>query len=802
MWVYDNFGYVNHTATTSVMTGTPADSLIVQEPLAFKDGSGKFGIRVAVYDTDGSTCYLKVEYSTKTTPYDWNIAYVEAVDSDYGIVTSSNNPPPGPLQDYRIRDIITEYESNKVTNTVTFNWCSKQDADNYFLTNGASVRITVNDGLVDSSAMTTSLFSIDNSQPKFNDISPANTVYMHESSSFTIQFLGEASNNTQEVLLATQTVTSRFLVKVSSSDYFDLSGSTAASPSNNILKVKISDENRNRISRWDNEGKTPYITLLSSATRDNYGNYSLAKSTISFSTITWVHDTTDPTVVSSTYSIGITGDINLYLTFNEYMDILSLTDDSINGICVQKSSTSSGYFVNLDSSCKVLTDEDDSKTLEISIPYGMHDIIWAWSDSTIYLSLSSATITDLSGNYVTAIPADDARFLTTYISSQIPNISYIFPEADGYNIPRNVGVTVNFNAFLKPIVTGGITITVIKDSMNNTVSNEITGTKTFSKENKLFTFTPDEPLPGNSVIEVKVDRNFIRNFADIIMEQDLSWTFKTTLTNDIDNYLMSKSGKTAVYVPRNQLPSDGKAEFTEDIPPNPPQITPMDFVSAANTTENTWNNMYHYPFGDLTAEVVFFDAQGIAQGTDFSETAEITVDFSSNILDEDPEYLQYGLNPPVKKNTLKIYYLNETAQNWTPLMTIVDKDNNKVSADIHHFSIYTVMGAQNYDLENAHPYPVPYKPSELPDAFMDTLRSGITFTRLPSECVIEIYTIAGRLVNTLNHSDAAIPSGGIVGNYYWTPVQNSYSENVVSGVYIYFIEAENRHKSGKLMIIR
>ncbi len=179
------------------------------------------------------------------------------------------------------------------------------------------------------------------------------------------------------------------------------------------------------------------------------------------------------------------------------------------------------------------------------------------------------------------------------------------------------------------------------------------------------------------------------------------------------------------------------------------------------------------------------------------------------MLENKPEYLSclnraVGKEVPVKEKTLKIYYLDEENNFWVSLNSDLDSSANMITADLKHFSVYTIMGGPNYDID-AHPFPVPYKPSERPPDFEDKPTKGsLIFTGLPSECTIKIYTIAGRLVNTLRHSDSKIKDPEHPGNYYWYPVENSQGNKVTSGVYIYYIETTDspKTKTGKLMIIR
>ncbi len=804
LWIYDDYGHTVRTDTTTYLTGTPPVAYITQQPVQLTDGSGRFQFKVNIYDNDGSNCALKVEYSTKT-PFEWNPAKLELSDTLYGTAAEVN----ADSSDYRIQNIQTQYAAQIVTNTVTVNWLSKEampgdnDVDNIYDTQ-VYLHITVKDEIVTGSTMTTTLFPLDNSQPEFYDSDLSLSRYEHYTSSgyLSIRFTGEHPLNPNETMNSTNTDTSKFIVSVSSSDYISLAGSTVTSAVNRVF-LDIPYSQNNQISRWDGEGQSIYLTLLSSATTDIYGNCSLEYQDIPFSTMTWYNDTTSPQITSAVYEISEEGNINVELFFDEYVDILSTDLDLFK---IQDATTAATNFETLGSSCTITNTSNDATSLKVDLYFTKHDIIWNWSTSVLYIAVSSNAISDLSGNAVIAIPDTSAMALYTSISSGTPNIVSFTPFSDSYNISVDTTIFVSFNTFLKPIVDNCISLTQIKDSQNQDVQNIISGNIVFNKMDKYITFTPDTSLPGNSIIKVTIDNYFVRNFADIKMSDKFSWHFKTTLKSSDDNVIISPSGRIIVNISKNQLPTNGMVDFTENIPPHQPKKTQISSISEASTAESTWNNSYHYPFDEITSEIIFISDTGDHLTPVFEQSGELIIDYSDCLINNESEYLNGNNKAPVKENTLKIYYLNEVTNNWMPINSHLDTELNNISAYIEHFSVYTIMGDENYDIENAHPYPVPYKPNDpedgIPEAFIGTLRSGITFTKLPSECEIEIFTITGRLVNSMHHSDSSLQINGQVGNYYWYPVENSYNSPVASGVYIYYLTGGNKHKSGKLMIIK
>lgn len=88
-------------------------------------------------------------------------------------------------------------------------------------------------------------------------------------------------------------------------------------------------------------------------------------------------------------------------------------------------------------------------------------------------------------------------------------------------------------------------------------------------------------------------------------------------------------------------------------------------------------------------------------------------------------------------------------------------------------------------LGGAHCYPVPFKPS--------AGHTAITFTGLPRQASIKIYSLSGQLVRSLEKNDAY--------NYFAWDARNSRGARVASGVYIYTIKSGGQRATGKLMII-
>jgi hypothetical protein len=104
-------------------------------------------------------------------------------------------------------------------------------------------------------------------------------------------------------------------------------------------------------------------------------------------------------------------------------------------------------------------------------------------------------------------------------------------------------------------------------------------------------------------------------------------------------------------------------------------------------------------------------------------------------------------------------------------------------------------------------YPNPYRidADYVGQGYEDPDRSGFTqfdrriwFSDLPGKCVIRIFTLDGDLVREIDY-DPAVNSSGVV---YWDLISIN-TQAVVSGIYIYAIDAENgRDEIGKIAIVK
>jgi len=96
----------------------------------------------------------------------------------------------------------------------------------------------------------------------------------------------------------------------------------------------------------------------------------------------------------------------------------------------------------------------------------------------------------------------------------------------------------------------------------------------------------------------------------------------------------------------------------------------------------------------------------------------------------------------------------------------------------------------NFDLSKIKVVPNPYKAT---DVFEDIYQNALFFTNLPPVCKISIFTLAGDLVQEINHTNGSNMEK-------WDLISRNV-QSVVSGLYLFAVETENDKFIGKFVII-
>jgi hypothetical protein len=122
------------------------------------------------------------------------------------------------------------------------------------------------------------------------------------------------------------------------------------------------------------------------------------------------------------------------------------------------------------------------------------------------------------------------------------------------------------------------------------------------------------------------------------------------------------------------------------------------------------------------------------------------------------------------------------------------KSNYKQSIEGTPIAVTPEIGANSNWTEEVGVVPNPYRGSA---SWERTYFDKIAFVNLPASCNIDIYTLAGDHVITIEHYDAS----GESGTAYWDLLSRN-DQAVTSGLYVYRVETEEDFVLGKFAIIR
>ncbi|MGQ0644743.1 MAG: hypothetical protein ACT4O3_04545 [Elusimicrobiota bacterium] len=235
--------------------------------------------------------------------------------------------------------------------------------------------------------------------------------------------------------------------------------------------------------------------------------------------------------------------------------------------------------------------------------------------------------------------------------------------------------------------------------------------------------------------------------------------------------------------------------FTSANPVSRPLGVSPDVIREATANLAKAQSPYVKPLEDRVWEILIQYVNGERHAARFATQAVLTLPYS----DANKDGLVDGTNPPVRAETLSIWWLDEEHRLWVKLPdSRVDSRARTVSAPIRALAVFAVMGAPSFKVSDAYAFPSPWRPSG-PNAGLGagqtgTEAGGITFTNLPSEGRIRVYTLSGVLVRDIHHNDGT-PQAKWDG-------KNEAGDNVATGTYIYAVESAGATKTGKLVIVR
>jgi hypothetical protein len=376
---------------------------------------------------------------------------------------------------------------------------------------------------------------------------------------------------------------------------------------------------------------------------------------------------------------------------------------------------------------------------------------------------------------------------------------------DGFQVgvPLNATVQLVFSNQVDPTtIVNGIHVTMVMNNLGQAENNTAVWASTYDVTGTTVVVSPQGAWLGNTAYDIS-GRASLQSIDGFSLAPSQHVQFITALNPHEENVVLqpipiqngapapSASNTTALNL---DIPADAFSNYayvlvSQDPIHNPLQVNPSTLLNATQKAQSS-GGAYQTPLA--LAEVVAYNEQG--QPMSLSQPVNLTVNYSGNL------GTVSGTSLPIYANTLGLWTLDSAHALWVK-MPDSQLNSSGVQGAVSQFSVFAFMGSAQTDASNVFVFPNPWRPHG-PNAGggpgqTGTDSGGITFSNLPSECTIKIYTISGELVRQIQHSDLIGP----VGQQTWDG-NTSGGSHAASGVYLWRVESASDSKNGKLMVIR
>lgn len=359
-------------------------------------------------------------------------------------------------------------------------------------------------------------------------------------------------------------------------------------------------------------------------------------------------------------------------------------------------------------------------------------------------------------------------------------ISYS-PAAGAEGVSPEAVVTVTFDRDMNTSsVQDVFSMDAVFSNTGVVVAVPVSGSFAWSN-NRVLTFVPTEKLSKGYTYRVTLAGN-VKDYDGNSLAMDLSWTFRVILDREIRNVFDSADGRIRVSLALGAVSNDAYIDINRHPVENPKEVSSAAILEA-NAKVRAIGDPFRYPFTTSITELNAYGTDDIHITQPFA--APVTVTFFYD--DENNDGYVDNTTPRILEKGLWIYRLDETHGLWVKVpQCTLNASQNHVSANVTHFSVYTLMATPFEDVSSAHAFPNPFKPSDG--------HTTVTFTDLGSVSTIKVFNLTGDLVKTIIETDGD-------GVATWN-VKNEAGGDLASGLYYYVIRSGNDVKKGKLVIIR
>ena len=413
---------------------------------------------------------------------------------------------------------------------------------------------------------------------------------------------------------------------------------------------------------------------------------------------------------------------------------------------------------------------------------------------------STSTHFDLVSGYFSGFASGFTGNFALLSATVGPN--KIMQGAFQVGVPLNASVQLNFSNPLDPTtIAQGIQVNLLMDHLANPQDELAPSTYSYTVMGTTVVITAQGSWLGNTFYDVVANAN-LRSIDGFVLAQPTHTQFITVLDPHQENVVLQPIPLTAnAQAPATSstpalnldIPTDSLSDYAYVLVSQDPIHTPL-LVNPATIQQATQKaqvagGAYQTPLA--LEEIAAYNEQG--QPLSLAKSISFSVSTTGG-------NLVTSAGVPIRADTLSLWSLDSAHALWVKMPDSGPNGTSVIGA-VTQFSVYALMGSASGDASDVYAFPVPWRPhgrdAGTGAGQTGTDSGGITFSNLPSECDIKIYTLSGSLVREIHHSDLTGP----IAQEKWD-VNTTGGEHAASGVYLWRIESSVDGKNGKLMVIR
>ena len=416
---------------------------------------------------------------------------------------------------------------------------------------------------------------------------------------------------------------------------------------------------------------------------------------------------------------------------------------------------------------------------------------------------SRSTNYDLTGGYFSGFASGFTGNFT--LLSATVGTSKIMQSGFQVGVPLNATVQLVFSNPLDPTtIAQGIQVNLLMDHLSTPQDQIAPSTYTYTVMGTTVVLSAQGAWLGNTFYDVVANGN-LRSIDGFVLAEPTHTQFITVLDPHQENVVLDPLPMTPVAqaqahalsgmpsinldIPTGSLSDYAYVLVSQDPVHAPLLVNPATLLEATQKAQAS-GGAYQTPLA--LQEIAAFNESGQPLSLAKSITCSVATSATAGLATTG------GL--PIRPGTLSLWSLDAAHALWVK-MPDSQANGASVMGAVTQFSVYALMGSASRDASDVFVFPLPWRPHG-PNAGTGpgqtgTEPGGITFSNLPSECEIKIYTVSGSLVRQFHHSDLTGP----VAQEVWDG-NTSGGEHAASGVYLWRVESSSDANNGKLMVIR